>query len=82
MSATSQYAQYPSTRLSDGSIRVEMPPRVQEARASLAFAHEIIVGAMLQCQFPDQHASAISRLDKACDALIDAMTKLREGGAA
>lgn len=82
MSATSQYAQYPSRMLPDGSIRVEMPRRVQEARASLEGARQIIVGAMLECQFPDQHASAIARLDKACDALIDAMSKLREGGAA
>jgi hypothetical protein len=68
--------------LPDGSIRVEMPRRVQEARASLEGARQIIVGAMLQCQFPDQHESACVRLDKACDALIDAMSKLREGGAA
>lgn len=82
MRATSQYAQYPSTRLRDGTIRVDLPPHVQQARASLDFAHQIIAGSRLQCEFPEQHASACQRLDTAINALIDAMTRLREGGAA
>ncbi len=82
MRATSQYASYPRVTASDGSERVEFPEHVQRARASLDFAHQIISGARVQCEFPDQHSSACDRLDKACDALIDAMTKLREGGVA
>lgn len=81
MPATARYASYPRVTARDGSERVEFPPHVQEARVSLSHAREIIAGAMVQLEFPDQHDSAYGRMDTAINALINARHSLREGGA-